>query len=76
MKNRSLTELLNLSFSVIMILLTISGAIVFAFTDLFQDRAYGTKRYVLAVTFFAYAVYRTYRIYKLFKPNYTVEGEE
>ena len=64
---KSPTEMINLVFSGIMILLTFTGAIVFAFTNLFEDRAYGTKRIILAVVFLAYAIYRSYRTYNAFK---------
>ena len=64
---KSPTEMINLVFSGIMILLTFTGAIVFAFTNLFEDRAYGTKRIILAVVFLAYAIYRSYRTYTALK---------
>ena len=66
---KSPTEMMNLMFSGIMVLLTFTGAIIFAFTDLFQDRAYGPKRIVLAVVFLAYAIYRSYRMYGVLKQN-------
>ena len=64
---KSPTELINLAFSCVMILLTLAGAIVFLFTDLLNDRAYGTKRIILGVIFLAYAIYRSYRMYSAFK---------
>ncbi len=64
---QSPTELINLSFSVIMVLITFVGAFVFLFTDLMSDKVFGNKRYVMAVVFLAYAIYRSYRIYKVFK---------
>lgn len=64
---KSPIELINLSFSTIMVLLTITGFFVFLFTDLMSDRVFGIKRYVLAAIFLAYAVYRSYRMYKVFK---------
>lgn len=64
---RSPIELINLSFTGIMILLTVCGFFVFLFTDLFSDRVYGTKRYVLAIVFLTYAIYRGYRVYQVFK---------
>jgi hypothetical protein len=60
-------EMINLVFSGIMVLLTLTGAIVFLFTDLMSDRAYGNKRIILGVVFLAYALYRSYRIYGVFK---------
>ena len=66
---KSPTELINLSFSGMMVLLTISGFFVFLFTDLLSDRVFGNKRYILAFVFLAYAIYRSYRMYQVFKTN-------
>lgn len=68
---KSPTELINITFSGLMILLTLTGAIVFLFTDLLSDRAFGNKRIILGVVFLAYAIYRSYRMYSVFKnkPN-------
>lgn len=66
---KSPVELMNLTFSAIMVLLTVTGAFVFLFTDLFSDRAFGTKRVVLGVIFLAYALYRSYRMYSAFKTS-------
>lgn len=66
---KSPTELINLSFSGMMVLLTISGFFVFLFTDLLSDRVFGNKRYILAFVFLAYAIYRSYRMYQVFKIN-------
>lgn len=54
---------MNLVFSGMMILLTLSGAIVFLFTDLLSDRAFGNKRIILGIIFLAYTIYRSYRVY-------------
>ncbi|MBP8033707.1 MAG: hypothetical protein KAZ71_03860 [Bacteroidia bacterium] len=67
MIKKSPTELINLVFSGMMVLLTFTGAIVFLFTDLLSDRAFGNKRIVLGVVFLAYAIYRSYRMYTAFK---------
>jgi hypothetical protein len=64
---KSPTELINLVFSGLMVLLTITGAIVFLFTDLMIEKAQGNKRMVLGIIFLAYAVYRSYRIYTSLK---------
>lgn len=72
MKKKSPIELINLMFSAIMVLLTFTGSLIFAFTDWFEDRAYGTKRYILSVVFMAYSIYRIYRMYQAFR----VEKEE
>lgn len=60
---RTPTEWINLAFSVIMILITFMGAIMFLFTDLMSDKAFGNKRIILGVIFLAYAIYRSYRVY-------------
>ncbi len=52
-----------------MILLTLSGAIVFLFTDLLSDRAFGNKRIILGIVFLAYAIYRSYRVYTAYNAN-------
>ena len=64
---KSPIELINLVFSGMMVLLTFTGAIVFLFTDLMSDRAFGNKRIVLGIIFLAYAIYRSYRMHKVFK---------
>ena len=66
---KSPTELINLTFSSLMVLLTITGFFVFLFTDLLSDRVFGNKRYILAFVFLAYAIYRSYRMYQVFKPK-------
>ena len=67
MEKKSPTELINLVFSCMMVLLTFTGAIVFFFTDLLSDKAFGNKRIVLGVVFLAYAIYRSFRIYNVHK---------
>lgn len=62
---KSPIELINLSFSILMVLITTVGAYVFFFTDLMNDRVFGNKRYILGTIFITYAIYRTYRIYKV-----------
>jgi Na+/phosphate symporter len=64
---KSPTELINLTFSGLMVLLTLTGAIIFLFTDLLSDKAFGSKRIILGVVFLSYAIYRSYRIYSVFK---------
>jgi hypothetical protein len=66
---KSPIELINLSFSTLMVLLTITGFFVFLFTNLMSDRVFGVKRYILAIIFLAYAVYRSYRMYGVLKPK-------
>lgn len=67
MMKKSPTELMNLVFSGLMILLTLTGSIVFLFTDLMSDKAYGNKRIILGVVFLAYAIYRSFRMYSAVK---------
>jgi len=67
MMKKSPTEMINLVFSAMMVLLTFTGAIVFLFTDLMSDRAFGSKRIILGVVFLAYAIYRSYRMYNAYK---------
>jgi len=64
---RSPIELVNLAFSCLMVLITVTGTIVFFFTDLLSDRVWGSKRYILGAVFLAYAVYRVWRMYSVFK---------
>lgn len=64
---KSPIEIINLSFSALMVLLTFVGAIAFYFTDLLNDRVFGNKRYILGTIFLAYAIYRSYRMYKAYK---------
>lgn len=67
---RSPTELINLVFSGMMVILTITGAIIFLFTHLFSDRVFGNNRYILGGIFLIYAVYRSYRM------NLTIRGRK
>lgn len=71
---KSPIELINLSFSTLMVLLTITGFFVFLFTDLMTDRVFGFKRYILAIIFLGYAVYRSYRMYSVLKPKVNKES--
>lgn len=56
-------------FSLLMILLVISGAIAFTFTDFMDDRLYGNKRIFFVCLLSLYAVYRVFRLYQLNKSN-------
>ena len=64
---KSPIELINLSFSALMVVLTFIGAIAFYFTDFLSERVFGDKRYILGTIFLAYAIYRSYRMYKAYK---------
>lgn len=71
---KSPIELINLVFSGMMVLLTFTGSIVFLFTDLMSDKAFGNKRIILGVIFLAYAIYRTYRMYTAFQSEKNKEN--
>lgn len=59
---RNPTEMINLAFSGIMVAVTLTGAVLFLFTDFYDHRVWGGKRYILAGVFLIYALYRSYRI--------------
>lgn len=59
---RNPTELINLVFSGVMVAVTLTGAILFLFTDFYNHRVWGKNRYILAGVFLLYAVYRSYRM--------------
>lgn len=61
--------LINAWFSIIIILVLISGAVAITFTDMLSDRLYGNKRVFFVIMLLAYAVYRGFRTYHLFKQN-------
>jgi hypothetical protein len=54
-------------FGMIMILVVLSGAIAFAFTDVMNDKLYGSKRIFFVVLLVAYAVYRFFRLKQVLK---------
>ncbi len=56
-------------FSLLMIILVITGAFAFAFTDFMDDRLFGTKRIFFVCLLFLYAIYRVFRLYQLNKSN-------
>lgn len=58
---------ISIWFGMIMILLVISGAISFLFTDLMIDRLYGGKRTGFIIMLFAYTIYRGFRLYQSLK---------
>lgn len=60
-------NMINVWISAIMVLVVVAGAIAFTFTDFMSDRVYGSKRVILTVVFFAYAVFRGVRIYQILK---------
>jgi hypothetical protein len=56
-------------FSLLMIILVITGAFAFAFTDFMDDRLFGTKRIFFVCLLFLYAIYRVFRLYQRNKSN-------
>lgn len=56
-------------FGMIMILLVVSGAFAFAFTDFMDDKLFGNKRIFFVCLLLAYAVYRIFRLRQLLKQN-------
>jgi len=60
-------EQITLWFGMIMVLIVTAGAFAFTFTDLLEDRLYGTKRTFFITVLFAYAAYRSYRLYSVMK---------
>ena len=59
----------SLWFSIIMVVVILSGAIALTFTNLMSDRLYGGKRVGFIIMLFAYAIYRGFRIYQNLKQN-------
>ena len=66
-KMKLLGTQISLWFGIIMVLVVITGALVFVFTDFYSDRLYGSKRTIFIVVLFSYALYRGWRIYALLK---------
>jgi hypothetical protein len=60
-------QLLSLWFGAFMIILVISLAAAFTFTDFYLDRLFGNKRTAFIFVLIAYAVYRSFRIYQVLK---------
>lgn len=56
-------------FGMIMILLVVSGAVAFAFTDFMDDKLFGNKRVFFVFLLLGYAVYRGFRLRQLLKQN-------
>lgn len=73
---RNPTELINLTFSGVMVLVTLVGAILFFFTDFYSHRVWGKNRYILAGVFLLYAIYRSYRINLAIRKSRQPEEEE
>jgi len=58
---------LSIWFGMIMIIVVVGSAFMFAFTDVMSDRLFGAKRTGFIVMLFAYAVYRGFRLYQSLK---------
>jgi hypothetical protein len=59
----------SVAFGAIMVLVVLSGAIAFMFTDVMSDRLFGSKRTLFVVILFAYAAYRSFRLYQVLKAS-------
>jgi len=70
---RRTSNIISISFGVIMIVLVVAGAIVFSVTDYMDDRLYGQKRVLFIVILLAYAVYRVFRLMPLIKQKENAE---
>ncbi|MBS1651257.1 MAG: hypothetical protein JSU07_04525 [Bacteroidetes bacterium] len=58
---------LNFIMGSVMVLITLSMACLFIFTDIMADKMYGSKRTVFIGLLIAYSLYRAYRSYLYFK---------
>ena len=58
-----------MAFGAVMVLVVLSGAIAFTFTDVMSDRLFGPKRTLFIVILFAYAAYRSFRLYQVLKSS-------
>ena len=56
-------------FGLLMILLVVSGAFVFSFSDFMIDRLNGPKRIFFVVILLAYAIYRGFRLFSVLKQS-------
>jgi hypothetical protein len=54
-------------FGVVMVVLLLSGAIAFTFTDFMIDSLFGKRRLFFIVLLLSYSVYRSMRIYQVLK---------
>lgn len=54
-------------FGALMVMLVISGAVAFTFSDFMIDRISGTRRTIFIFILLAYGVYRSIRLYQVFK---------
>lgn len=54
-------------FGIIMVLVVVSGAMAFAFTDMMTDRLWGSRRTFFVFLLLAYGIYRSFRLYQNYK---------
>lgn len=54
-------------FGMITIVIVVTGAFAFAFTDIMCDKLFGSKRTGFIIMLFAYAIYRGFRLYQNLK---------
>lgn len=66
---KPLLNSLSLWSGAITLLIVLSGAVAFTFTDIMGDRLYGSKRIGFTLMLYAYAIYRGFRIYQTLKQN-------
>lgn len=67
MMMKTAMQSVSVAFGVVMVLVVLSGAIAFLFTDVMSDRLFGPKRTLFVVVLFAYAIYRSFRLYQVLK---------
>jgi hypothetical protein len=60
-------QTLTLWFGGLMALLAFMGAFAFAFTNLMDDRLFGSRRTWFIAILVAYGIYRSFRLYQVFK---------
>lgn len=61
---KNLNQSISLWFSIIMVLLVVTGAFAFIFTDFMIDRVSGGRRLMMIIVFCAYAIFRGMRVYQ------------
>jgi hypothetical protein len=60
-------RLVSVWFGAVMILLVVTGAIAFAFTDFMDERLYGKKRWFFVLLLLSYGIYRAFRLRSILK---------
>jgi len=72
---RNTSDIISISFGIVMIFLVLVGSIIFSFTDYMDDRLYGQKRVFFVVILVAYAIYRVFRLMPLLKKNNRIDKD-